>query len=156
MLMKLRRLYVEVLHLLRRHAVGNAVRVRLLKMANANVGKRVYIGQEVFIYDDGKTHLLTIEDHAAIAPFVIVLIHSDPSPSELSKIYPKTTLPVTIGKGAWVGARASILGGVTVGEYSVVATGAVVTRDVPPYSVVAGVPARVVKRIPAPLAMPRQ
>jgi acetyltransferase-like isoleucine patch superfamily enzyme len=56
-------------------------------------------------------------------------------------------LPVTIKKGVWIGCGVTILGGVTIGEYSVVAAGAVVTRDVPSYSVVAGVPAKIIRKI---------
>ncbi len=52
--------------------------------------------------------------------------------------------PVRIGKGSWIGLRASILSGVTIGEHSVVAAGSIVTKDVPAYSVVAGCPARVI------------
>lgn len=55
------------------------------------------------------------------------------------------TEPVTIGDGVWIGMDATILKGVTVGEGAIVAAGAVVTRDVAPHSMVAGVPARVVK-----------
>lgn len=58
------------------------------------------------------------------------------------------TAPVRIEKGAWLGARSIILKGVTVGEGAVVGAGSVVTKDVPPYTVVAGNPARVVKEIP--------
>ena len=54
--------------------------------------------------------------------------------------------PVKIGRGAWIGAGAIILPGVTVGERSVVGAGSVVTRDVEPLSVVAGNPARPVSR----------
>ena len=50
--------------------------------------------------------------------------------------------PITIGHGVWIGARAIVLGGVTVGEESVVGAGAVVTRDVPARSVVTGAPVR--------------
>jgi acetyltransferase-like isoleucine patch superfamily enzyme len=76
-----------------------------------------------------------------------LVIHSDPSPSPLRNIYPKKSLPIHIKKGAWIGAGSIILHGVTIGEYSVVAAGAVVTKNVPPYTVVAGVPARVVKKL---------
>lgn len=55
------------------------------------------------------------------------------------------TAPVTIKDGAWVAAHAIVLPGVTIGKGAVVAAGAVVTRDVPPWTVVAGVPAKVVK-----------
>ena len=57
------------------------------------------------------------------------------------------TNPVTIGNDIWIGANAVILPGVTIGDHSVVAAGAVVTKDVPPHSLVAGVPAKVIKQI---------
>ena len=55
--------------------------------------------------------------------------------------------PIHIKRGAWIGAGASILPGVTVGEYAIVGAGAIVTKDVPDYSVVVGSPARVVKTL---------
>lgn len=58
-----------------------------------------------------------------------------------------STNPVTIGNDIWIGANAVILPGVTIGDHSVVAAGAVVTKDVPPHSLVAGVPAKVIKQI---------
>lgn len=59
-----------------------------------------------------------------------------------------TTAPISIEDGVWVGANAMILPGVTVGKGAVVAAGAVVSRDVPPNVVVAGVPARVLSGVP--------
>lgn len=56
-----------------------------------------------------------------------------------------TTRPVVIGDDVWIGANAVVLPGVTVGSHSVVAAGAVVTKDVPPHTVVGGVPAKVIK-----------
>lgn len=56
--------------------------------------------------------------------------------------------PVVIGRGVWIGAKSIILKGVTVGEGSVVGAGSVVTRDVPPYTIVAGNPARIIREIP--------
>ena len=58
-----------------------------------------------------------------------------------------STKPVTIEDDVWVGANAVILPGVTIGNHCVVAAGAVVTKDVPPHSLVAGVPAKVIKQI---------
>ena len=58
-----------------------------------------------------------------------------------------TTQPVTIGDDVWIGANAVILPGVTIGQHAVVAAGAVVTKDVPPYSIVAGIPAKVIKTL---------
>jgi len=58
-----------------------------------------------------------------------------------------TTRPVVIADDVWIGANAVILPGVTIGQHAVVAAGAVVTKDVPPYSVVGGVPATVLKKL---------
>jgi len=58
-----------------------------------------------------------------------------------------STSPVTIGDDIWIGANAVILPGVTIGNHSVVAAGAVVTKDVPPHTLVAGVPAKIIKEL---------
>ena len=58
-----------------------------------------------------------------------------------------STTPVTIEDDIWIGANATILSGVNIGQHSVIAAGAVVTKDVPPHSLVAGVPAKVIKQI---------
>lgn len=53
--------------------------------------------------------------------------------------------PITIGNNVWIGTRVIIMDGVTIGDNSIVASGAIVTKDVPPYSIVGGVPAKVIK-----------
>ena len=58
-----------------------------------------------------------------------------------------STAAVTISDDVWIGANAVVLPGVTIGRHSVIAAGAVVTKDVPPYSVAAGVPARIIKHL---------
>ena len=65
----------------------------------------------------------------------------------LVRIYEKKRAPVIIKDNVWVGACATILPGVTIGRCSVVAAGSLVNRDVPPYTVVAGVPAKVIKQL---------
>ena len=58
-----------------------------------------------------------------------------------------STNPVTIGNDIWIGANAVILPGVTIGDHAVVAAGAVVTKDIPPHTLVAGVPAKIIKEL---------
>ena len=55
--------------------------------------------------------------------------------------------PVIIGRNVWIGEKATILGGVTIGDGAVIGANSVVTKDVPPYSVVAGMPAKVIKQV---------
>lgn len=59
-----------------------------------------------------------------------------------------TTLPIIISKGVWVGAHSIILKGVKIGEGAIVGAGSVVTKDVPPYTIVAGNPAKIIREIP--------
>jgi len=144
-MLPIKKLINKILHLVMRHTPINIIRVSILKILGANIKGKVYIGQELFILDAGRTDLLTIEEGASIGPRVTILIHSDPSPSPLVRFYPKKASPVHIKKGAWIGAGAIILPGVTIGECSIVAAGAVVIEDVSDYTIVAGVPAKVVK-----------
>jgi len=147
---KIKHIYRECLQLIRRHAIGNGPRVKLLKMAGANVGSRVFIGQEFMVFDSGRTELLTIGDDVGIAPFCLIVMHSSPGTPVHEPIYPTVTKPVTIKEGCWIGARVTILPGVTIGEHSVVAAGSVVTKNVKPYTLVGGVPAVTIRKFPRP------
>jgi acetyltransferase-like isoleucine patch superfamily enzyme len=69
---------------------------------------------------------------------------STPGDTPISKRALRTA-PISIGSNVWVGAKATILPGVTIGDWAVIGAGAVVTRDIPPYSVAVGVPARVIR-----------
>ena len=77
-----------------------------------------------------------------------IITSSNPSASPfLLKYYPANTAPAVIKHDSWIGANATVLAGVTIGECCVVATGAFVNEDVPPYTVVGGVPARIIRRL---------
>jgi acetyltransferase-like isoleucine patch superfamily enzyme len=113
-----------------------------------NYGKNTSIGKNVFI-NFGCTFLdlggITIEDDVMLAPGVKLLSEGHPlSPEERQSLVPK---PIFIRRNAWIGANATILQGVTVGENSVVAAGAVVSKDVPANTVVGGIPAKPIKTI---------
>lgn len=113
-----------------------------------NYGKNLQLGSNVFInancsfLDLGG---ITIEDGVMIAPAVVISSESHPVGAEdRRKMLPGH---VHINKGAWIGANATVLSGVTIGENSVVAAGAVVTADVPNNVVVGGIPAKVIKKL---------
>ncbi len=113
-----------------------------------NYGKHTKIGKNVFINFDC-TFLdlggITIEDGVLIAPKVSLLSEGHPiSPNQRHSLVPK---PIHIKKNVWIGANATILQGVTIGENSVVAAGSVVSNDVPDNVVVGGIPARIIKTI---------
>lgn len=113
-----------------------------------NYGKHTKIGKNVFINFDC-TFLdlggITIEDNVQIAPKVSLLSEGHP-------VSPENRHSLTVGhihvkKNAWIGAGATILQGVTIGENSIVAAGAVVSKDVPDNTIVGGVPAKIIKSI---------
>jgi acetyltransferase-like isoleucine patch superfamily enzyme len=100
------------------------------------IGRRSIINQQCCL--DGRGGL-TIGDYVNVSAGVWILTDSHDMHDPLFR---EVLAPVMIGNHAWIGSRALILPGVTIGEGAVVAAGAVVTSDVEPYAVVAGVPAR--------------
>ena len=107
------------------------------------VGHKVFINQCCTIYDMGG---VDIGDLVMIGPNVsIITVGHAMEPSQRRKFI--EAKPIVIQRNVWIATGATILGGVTVGESSVVGAGAVVTRDVPPGTFVAGVPARVIRRL---------
>ncbi len=113
-----------------------------------NYGKHTKIGKNVFInFDCVFLDLggITIDDGVLIAPKVSLLSEGHPIfPEQRHSLVPK---PIHIKKNAWIGANATILHGVTIGENSVVAAGSVVTKDVPDNVIVGGTPAKIIKEI---------
>ena len=83
---------------------------------------------------------ITIGDECAISHDVTIM---DSDAHAINGVV--NTEPVIIGNHVWIGTRATILKGVTIGDGAIIAAGAVVTKDVPPYSMVGGVPARIIK-----------
>ncbi|WP_369050054.1 sugar O-acetyltransferase [Burkholderia gladioli] len=107
------------------------------------VGRQVFINQNCTFYDLGG---IDIGDQVMIGPNVSILTSGHPvEPSRRRSCV--VAKPVVIENNVWIGAGAIILGGVTIGENSVVAAGAVVTRDVPRDTLAGGNPARVIRSI---------
>jgi acetyltransferase-like isoleucine patch superfamily enzyme len=107
------------------------------------VGQRVSINQCCTLYDMGG---VDIGDDVMIAPNVSIITTGHPVEPSRRRACVETK-PIVIEKNVWIATGATIIGGVTVGENSVVAAGAVVTKDVPPNSLVAGVPAKVIRSL---------
>lgn len=116
---------------------------RLFPPFTADCGKNIRLGERVFInsgcrfQDQGG---ITIGDDCLIGHNVVIAtLNHDLAPERRAITAPK---PVVIGDVVWIGANATILPGVTIGEGAVIAAGAVVTKDVPPATIAGGVPAR--------------
>ena len=113
-----------------------------------NFGKHISIGKNVFINHDC-TFLdlggIIIEDDVLIGPKVAIVTENHPIDSSNRKSLDLKA--IHIKRNAWIGAAATILPGVTIGENAIVAAGAVVNKNVPDNVIVAGVPAKIVKKI---------
>lgn len=121
----------------------SGVRVRLHRMRGVKIGKKVHIGPLVTI-DDVYPNFVIIEDGVSIAGQNYILTHN--KPLEYHKHLSEAFLaPVIIKKNAWIAIGVIILPGVTIGEGSIIASGSVVTKDVPPYTFYGGVPAKKLK-----------
>lgn len=117
---------------------------------NADCGKNIHLGEDVFInsgckfQDQGGIY---IGDRALIGHSVVFATLNHPiDPNHRSSLEPA---PVRLEEDVWIGSGAIVLPGVTIGKGSVVAAGAVVSKDVPPFTVVGGIPAKVIKAIEA-------
>jgi acetyltransferase-like isoleucine patch superfamily enzyme len=107
------------------------------------VGRNVFVNQNCTFYDLGG---LDIGDDVLIGPNVSLITASHPlEPAQRRAV--TIGKPIVIERNVWIAAGATIIGGVTVGENSVVAAGSVVTKDVPRNTLVGGNPARVIRSI---------
>lgn len=146
------RLRRKVFKTLARNFPGYGLRIRLLRLCGYAIGKDAYIGEEVIVIDDlGETPIqLTVGERASISPRVTFVMHSQPNESRITPYVHSYKGSITVGSDAWIGTGAVILPGVSIGEGVVVAANAVVTKDVPPYTIVGGVPARKIKEVDVP------
>ncbi len=115
---------------------------------HTNFGRHIQIGKNIFI-NHACTFLdlggIIIEDDVMIGPKVSIITENHPvNPNERKMLDLKS---VIVKRNAWIGANATILPGVIIGENSVVAAGSVVTKNVPANTVVAGIPAKIIKEI---------
>jgi acetyltransferase-like isoleucine patch superfamily enzyme len=83
----------------------------------------------------------------SLTPNITIIISSGPSNSKLKFIYPKIFEPVTVEEDVWTRSEAVILPGVTIGKCSIIGAGAIVTKDIAPYSVAVDSPAKISKKL---------
>jgi acetyltransferase-like isoleucine patch superfamily enzyme len=106
------------------------------------IGKHVFINHACSFLDMGG---IILEDHVLLGPKVNLITENHPAdPANRRALICK---PIVIKRNAWIGAAATILPGVTIGENAIVAAGAVVSKDVPANTVVGGVPAKFIKTL---------
>ena len=122
-------------------------RFHLVPPLQSDHGLQLRVGVEVFVNHGGTLNDMggiDIGDRTMIGPNVSLLTAGHPTPVAQRRDG-ITVAPIVIGADVWIGAGAIVLGGVTVGDGAVIAAGAVVTRDVPPATLVAGNPARPIR-----------
>jgi acetyltransferase-like isoleucine patch superfamily enzyme len=151
----LRYMYNWTLQSLAKRSPHPGLAVAMERARGVEIGKHVYIGPDVNL-DDLYPHLITIEDYVSIGMRSMIFTHSNPTCSLIIKTryYPRIVRPTVIKRGAWIAPGCTILAGVTIGENSIVGAGSVVVRDVEPYTIVGGSPARTIKKLStdAPMA----
>lgn len=125
-------------------------RVWIAKSFNCDCGKNIYIGcdftgnHNLTILDIREVH---IGNHVMIGPGTLITTVTHPLDYRRRREYIALAQPVTIEDDVWIGGNVTVLPGVTIGQGSVVAAGAVVTQDVPPRTLVGGVPAKVIREL---------
>ena len=123
---------------------SNSFRIKCHKWRGVNIGDNVYIGTQCSI-ENAYPEYVYIEDNVSIAAECLIIAHSNPY-SHFQHVTPARVEPVIIKHGAWICVRAVILPGITIGENSIVSAGSVINSDVPPRSIVAGNPAKILAR----------
>jgi len=127
------------------------VRCEAFRASGVEIGIDVFISIGLVVLDNYQP-IVRIGDRVDFGNYVSLVAASSPDHS-LLRHHPEVansciaTLPISIEDDVWVGSGAIILPGITIGEKSIVGAGAVIREDVPPYSVVAGVPGRIIRTL---------
>ncbi|HXD75101.1 MAG TPA: acyltransferase, partial [Vicinamibacterales bacterium] len=126
----------------------SSIKSAMYGLTGISVGPKVFIGEGVYIVDGFQSGLVVLEREAVLSPKSILVAMAMPGDSFLAREYEVTsTGRIVIGEGAWIGAGAVVLPGVTIGRGAIVGANAVVTRPIGELEVWAGNPARFIKRV---------
>ena len=141
------------------------LRIRLLRAAGVTVERHLEVLSGLRITGEGRLTIgdcsfvnheclidtagdVTIGRRVALANRVSLLTSGHEMDDPRARAGRRVLGPIVVGDGAWLGANVTVLGGVTIGEGAVVAAGSLVRADVPPHTLVGGVPARVLRELP--------
>ena len=113
----------------------------LIRPDKMHIGKNCYIAHDVWINAGGELYM---GDNSIIGPKCVIATSKHESDAEGYITHHSTHRRINIGRGVWLAANAVLTDGVNVGDGAIVAAGAVVTKDVPDFSIVGGVPAKVI------------
>ncbi|MFM9009234.1 MAG: acyltransferase [Bacteroidota bacterium] len=141
--------FYAVLRIIAQHAPLNRVRVAALRAYGFSIGRKVYVSAGTqFSYElkSGKG-MLVIGDRVSIGPGVVFVISAHANHSMISELLSASCAPIVIGNDVWIGANATVLGGVHIGECAAIAAGAVVNRNVEARTLVGGVPAKLIRKL---------
>jgi maltose O-acetyltransferase len=130
--------------------------LRVTGEGRLTIGDCSFINHECLIDTAGD---VTIGRRVALANRVSLLTSGHEMDDPTARAGRRVLAPIVVGDGAWLGANVTVLAGVTIGEGAVVAAGSLVRADVPPHTLVGGVPARVLRALPVddlPSAAPDQ
>jgi acetyltransferase-like isoleucine patch superfamily enzyme len=146
-----RRLRRKVLKRWARNAFFPGWRTTLIRWCGHRIGRDVYLADDLLIVEElAGPETLTLGDRVSVAPRVTFVLSSHPNNSRIRPVAPVGRGPIVVDEDAWIGAGAVLLPNVHVGRGAVVGANSVVTADIPPLTIVAGIPARPVRELPPP------
>ena len=123
----------------------NSWRIRMHRWRGVNIGKNVFIGLKVTL-DHSYPEYIYIGDNVSLAGNNFILTHSNPY-KHFEKTFKSYIAPVVIKDNSWISIGVTVLPGVSVGNYSVVAAGSVVQKNIPDRVIAGGIPAKVIKNV---------
>lgn len=126
-------------------------RVTLLRWCGFRIGEQVYIADELIIAEELEdSGNLTLGDRVSIAPRVTFVLSSHPNDSRIRPFAPVARAPIVVEADVWIGAGVVVLPGVTIGRGAIIGANSVVTKDVPPLTVMGGIPAKAIRTLQPP------
>ncbi len=149
--MMLRKIYKKLCKMVASNIGWHPLRIFLLRTCGFKIGSDVYIADGLIIVEELRDRgNVVIGDRASLAPRITIVTSSHPNNSRIRPYVSTPRGTVTIGADAWIGAGVILLPGITIGTGAIVGAGSVVSKDIPPYKIALGTPARVIGDVQVP------